>query len=336
MGEGGATCLPLPCRAVAAARGTRSAAFPLPGAEGAHFPPNPSLCGQECTHPLAESSQRFGSRSSCSPLYRCETEARRGGVASLHSQLEIAGGGGEPDVSAWRDLTSRLQKGPLRWSTPKWANPNDAAGEEQQAKLSCPLDALCPCPGVPSVLPRHLGVTLSWENTVCPSSQLLVGLLQDMFWAILSFPESYNGTSHLSSHTWSVRCRHSEFCPLGGSPEEEGGGAVLPPLLIGPTAIITPPHPPVRTYKARGSCQDTWRPPLIYSWTGGRESTVLLSASGNSSAHWSCPHKAFPRPSSAAPPGLGKAVCQSELRCPWGLLEVLQRYRLLLSSEKGW
>lgn len=154
------------------------------------------------------------------------------------------GGGGEPDVSAWRDLTSRLQKGPLRWSTPKWANPNDAAGEEQQAKLSCPLDALCPCPGVPSVLPRHLGVTLSWENTVCPSSQLLVGLLQDMFWAILSFPESYNGTSHLSSHTWSVRCRHSEFCPLGGSPEEEGGGAVLPPLLIGPTAIITPPPPP--------------------------------------------------------------------------------------------
>uniref|UniRef100_G1MHM3 Neuropeptide FF receptor 1 n=1 Tax=Ailuropoda melanoleuca TaxID=9646 RepID=G1MHM3_AILME len=128
--------------------------------------------------------------------------------------------------------------------TPKWVNPNDAAGKEQQPKLSCPLDALCPCPGVPSVLPRHLGVTLSWENTVCPSSQLPVGLLQDMFWAILFFPESYNGTSHLSSRTGSVHYRHSEFCPLGGSPEEEGGGAVLPPLLIGPTAIITHTHPP--------------------------------------------------------------------------------------------
>lgn len=85
----------------------------------------------------------------CLPFCRC---GRRGGVTRLASQLDIAR---KPDARV-RDSSGCLQKGRLRRGPGNWVNPSDAAGKEQQAKLFRPCDALCSCPGVPSVLPESL------------------------------------------------------------------------------------------------------------------------------------------------------------------------------------
>uniref|UniRef100_A0A8I3MPF9 Neuropeptide FF receptor 1 n=1 Tax=Canis lupus familiaris TaxID=9615 RepID=A0A8I3MPF9_CANLF len=56
-----------------------SCGLPRPGAEGSHFPPNPSLWPTVHTRRLPESSPRCGSRFSCPSSYRGETEDRRRG-----------------------------------------------------------------------------------------------------------------------------------------------------------------------------------------------------------------------------------------------------------------
>ena len=108
--------------------------------------------------------------------------------------------------------------------------------------LSCPLDALCPCAGVPHVLLKRLCFALSWENTVLSPADSLWGCL-------LLVPRGVLGRSFSSSQstTWDIVSEQLQDCqlqtlwvlPFGPEPQEKR--RVLPPLLIGPTAITQAP-----------------------------------------------------------------------------------------------
>lgn len=176
------------------------------------------------------------------------------------------------------------------------------------------------CPGVPSVLPEslllhpllgeHAGPLLPTPHRFVPRGVLDHSLLPRVLQRDITSKQLHRECP--LQMLWVL--------PFGSEPRGKRKGWCLP----------SSPHRAHRHHPGPGENLqgDRWLSghveASVYLFPDrrkGRHSTYFPPLEIHQPTGAACEHKAFPRPRIPVPPGLGRGVGQSELRCPGGLLE---------------